>query len=739
MDFQGGLRMKKLSLLTILGIGIPFVAKADISNSFRNTNAVVLYEFRETTGPVLDTANPAFGEPLNLSIYKPTNVTRVDGTLEITGANVIRSDKPAAKIVDQCKQSGALSFEVWLENNETVEKRAGLDAAKRPQPLRILSLSKSLFERNFIFGQFYDMGNVYATGIVTSSNEPNPASLGNSLTDPLLSTVSSTRVPETNSTRVVSSVMQKIVVTLGPTGLAKLYLSDRNGYMYLAKTEARGFGTGPAATYFSKWDKANTYLTLGNESMSPAEFATALGMGDDNFQTCTAASNASNRCFTNPNRYWKGKLHKVAVYCSELSRNVVLGDGTYNVMKNAKLEIDLNTQITPLRKRAQEIHSRLTGIKTPISNPILGEMESLLNVGDSVGAAAKVTSDPSFINITVRDFAAKMSNRDETINLPLNDFTATVVGIVRDERNAQTMLTDDITYQADLTKAPVPGDLIDDILRSNNHYEALTTGRYDLSQVLVPKKQKLFNGTEAVNNPSPSGLLSSRQWMAAHAIAGTNRRLVEYAFRQFTCQGIENVADASGPDNVIARDIDRFPGGSHSKFTSSCRACHTIMDGFRPAFAQWTFSNGFAKHAYVVPKIAMNVDEDTSVGMKMEPDFVTYKLNKNATVFSEGNVSTDDKWVNNATRGTNAELFKWKTTSGKGLRAFGQALSETAAFPRCMAERVFKQVCKRKPASSDNAMLTNAATEFSTTRGFNLKFLFEKIVTTDECLGGTNE
>jgi hypothetical protein len=730
--------MKILFLITASGLGLALSAKADISDTFRRANAVVLYEFQETTGPVLDTADPKFGLPLNLSIYRPANASRTQGTLELTATNVVRSEGPATKIVDKCKKSGALSFELWLENAENVERRSGLDSAKRPQPLRILSLSKSLFERNFIFGQFYDMGNLYSTGIVTSSNEPTAKDLGNSLKDSLLSTVSSTRVPEVNSTRLVASVAQKIVVTLGPSGLAKLYLSDRNGFMYLAKTESRGFGTGTADTYFSNWDNLNTYLTLGNESMSQTEFNDALNL-TDNFQSCTAASNASTKCFTNPNRYWKGKLHKVAIYCSELSRFDVLGEGTYNVMKNAKLEIDLNTQITPLRKRAQDIHSRLTGIKTPISNPVLGEMEALLRVGDGVGAAAKVTSDPSFINITVRDFAAKMSNRDETINTQLNDFTATVVGIVRDEISAQRMLTDDITYQADPTKAPVPGDLIDDMLRSNNHYEALSVGRYDLNKVLVPMKQKLFNGTEAVNNPSPAGVLTSRQWMAAHAIAGTNRRLVEYSFRQFTCQGIENVADATGPDNVIGRDIDRFPGGSHSKFTSSCRACHTIMDGFRPAFAQWTFSNGFAKNAYVVPRIAMNVDEDTSVGMKMEPNFVTYKLNKNITVFRDGNETLDDNWVNNATRGTNAELFQWKTTKGKGILAFGKAISETAAFPKCMAERVFKQVCKRKPASSDKAMLTNAANEFATTRGFNLKFLFQKIVTTDECLGGTNE
>ncbi len=96
--------------------------------------------------------------------------------------------RPADKIVTECKKTGSVSMEVWLENNETVERRSGLDAAKRKQPLRILSFSKGLFDRNFVLGQFYDMGNMYVAGIVTAPIETaDIKTLGNSLTDPLLS------------------------------------------------------------------------------------------------------------------------------------------------------------------------------------------------------------------------------------------------------------------------------------------------------------------------------------------------------------------------------------------------------------------------------------------------------------------------------------------------------------------------------------------------------------------------
>src|SRR5205085_1121378 len=141
-------------------------------------------------------------------------------------------------------------------------------------------------------------------------------------------------------------------------------------------------------------------------------------------------------------------------------------------------------------------------------------------------------------------------------------------------------------------------------------YESLDTQRIDLAKVLIPTTQKVFDGSKAQEMPTPVGLLTTRQWMAAHAIAGTNRRLVEFSFREFLCTPLEKVADSTGLDNVVARDIDRFPGGSHTKFTTTCRACHTIMDGFRPAFGYFTFNNDYVMHSFTSPTAKNQEDED---------------------------------------------------------------------------------------------------------------------------------
>ncbi|MGZ6398779.1 MAG: hypothetical protein ACXWRZ_13565 [Bdellovibrio sp.] len=701
--------------------------KADINDTFRQQNAVALYEFKETSGDIIDTADPKFGAPLNLRPFY-SGYVRVPGTLKITEPNVIRSIDPADKITNACKANKGLTIEVLLENSESVEKRAGFDDKKRTQPLRILTLSRGLFDRNFLLGQFYDSGNLYEVAVNTNGNENTTDKLGGSLVEPLATNTSSLILADTYNAAQGTTYLQKVIFTLSSDGVGKLYLSDRKGNLYLAETASSGFAGSPS-NYFDSW-RSGAYLTLGNEFFSSKADADSKFALNDTFSTCTTAE-----CMQNPNRFWKGNIHLVAVYCQALSQEQIFGIGSLQTVINNLFDIDTGLTVTPTLYKAQEIYQRITSNKTPITNPILKDMEKLLLAGDPVGAAALATEETGFYNTTVKDFAAKMSNRDETINVPLNDFSATLIGVVRDNLDARKLLYENLVYVADPTKAAVPSDWVDDILKSNNHYEALGNGRFDLSKVLVPTTQKLFDGTTAVENPTPAGLLTSRQWLASHAIAGTNRRLVEYSLREFLCTPIDKAADSSGPEDVIARDIDRYPGGLNSKFTTTCRACHTIMDGFRPAFANFTFSNNFVKHAYVVPSLDMSADEDKSIGMKQNPRYVAAKLNQNETVFPEGRVTTDDSWVNNANRGINATNFGWTRDSGKGIAEFGKMISESKAFPRCMAQRVFRSVCKREVASSEQTMIDQVAAEFSSQRNYNLKFLFQKIVSTPECLG----
>ena len=235
-------------------------------------------------------------------------------------------------------------------------------------------------------------------------------------------------------------------------------------------------------------------------------------------------------------------------------------------------EIDpiVDEPISKNRMLALEIYKRLAGIGTAIDNPVLAEMEAQLDLGDKMAAARIATEEPSFYNLVVRDFAARMSNIDESINAPLTDFVASFIGATRDGLDARTLLTGNHYYMGS-AETGVPEEIVADLLKSNRHYEGLESGDFDLASTLtkIDNQNLRTPNDNYVSHPDAAGVITSRAFMGAHALDGTNRRLVEYTFKQFTCNDMEDWADATATDIRVGRDIDRFPGGEGAKYLTT--------------------------------------------------------------------------------------------------------------------------------------------------------------------------
>lgn len=385
-----------------------------------------------------------------------------------------------------------------------------------------------------------------------------------------------------------------------------------------------------------------------------------------------------------------------------------------------------------LEVKARKIYERLTGTKLPIDSPLIAQMASLLNKGDLSGAAQIATQDPDFYNITVKLMALQLSTRDETIKTALNDFVASMIGVTRDMRDARELLTGNFYYRG--TGDNIRSDLVADLLISNNHYADLETNRVNLAANLVRVEGQMLatSATATAANPDPAGVLTSRTFMGEHALAGTNRRLVEYTFREFMCVPLNEWADTGASDARIGRDIDRFPAGDHMKFQTSCKGCHTVMDGFRGAFAKWDFDGMGIKHSAVNARGGAN-----NYTIATDAQGIINKMNKNGTVFPSGYVTTTDSFVNNATRPQNASFFEWRgaATGGNGVKAFGTVVSNSRRFSQCMAKRIFKTVCRKDlDVSKDQALLVRWGDEFEAS-GYQLKKLFESVAVKPECLG----
>jgi hypothetical protein len=329
--------------------------------------------------------------------------------------------------------------------------------------------------------------------------------------------------------------------------------------------------------------------------------------------------------------------------------------------------------------------------------------------GDLKGAAAIATADDGFYATTVRDMAAIMDNKDGSPLLTLDDFQATMIGAIRDDLDARTLLTGNYTY-----RAPSGDNLPEPSLSDNAHYAGIDSAFLNLNKTLFQSSPQWPVGIANGLTMESAGLLTSRGWAANYYSAGTNRRSVAFSMQIFLCSPIATWKNPTIDDFHIRRDVNRVPGGDPTVFQTTCRGCHGPMDAFGGAFAHFDFD---------VPSTTFNY---------LGQSVIAPKYNQNANTYPDGWITTDDSWVNMLA--DNAQ-FGWRTsTTGKGINDFGNLLANSGQFSRCMATRSFKEVCRREPAASEQNLIQTLATNFES-GGYHLKSLFQDVAISPACMG----
>jgi hypothetical protein len=654
---------------------------------------VSLYLFDEASGNTVRDVS-GVGTPLNLTIDNVGAVAWGTSFLEITSATAIRSTGPATKIINACKGSNEITIEAWVEsrtNNDLALTAYG--------PARIATLSTGLTKADrspanvgFFVGQSYNAGHQFTLGANTEQ-----ALDGNAL-----SLDGATLMTNASDRSIVRhSTLQHIHFIKDKEGNASIYVSDVNQVPILRTQMAL-----PGNSSLANLD-VNSLLVLANEPKYNND-ANLPNLRD-------RVPNIDSR--TIEDKDWRGRYYMLAVYCKALPRKQILGPRapTQWMTEATPIRIDGDAVITPNRMLASDIYNRIAGFDLPIVHPTLVEMETALagdstNITNRMRAAAIASSKPSFYNVTVKEFAKKMSNRDETVAVPLNDFTATFIGITRDDVDARELLYGDFYYRGNSTQTAVPSDMVNDLIKSNRHYEQLEAMNYDLSRVLQRVNgQVYYDGANALvpaRNYDAAGVLTSRAFLSEHAIAGTNRRLVEYSFQEFLCRPITEWADATAADSHVGRDVDRQPSGSHEKYQTSCRSCHAQMDGLRGAFSRITYETDFVKHAWVIPSDAISDPNEANnntnpLTMIQVPRGISGKMNKNNDMFPEAKVTSDTVWHNYAIGTLNATYFGWKTGRNVTATYSGAAIALAGVIkPDTIVVLVNDIPAKKKDASS---------------------------------------
>jgi hypothetical protein len=324
--------------------------------------------------------------------------------------------------------------------------------------------------------------------------------------------------------------------------------------------------------------------------------------------------------------------------------------------------------------QATRMYSRIAGIP-----PTAAQLAQMTGAPDAITAALIATNDPAFYNNTIRNLAAPWTNRNQSVFVPLNDYTATVVGMVRDDKPFNTLLSADLVYVAD-SAAGVPAYSP----TNNDMYQALDDKNVDLSTHLVASTQSALSGIPAT---ATAGVMTTRGAASAFFINGTNRAMFRFTVMNHLCNDLQTVMDITRPPDRIRQDVTRSPGGASTLFLNNCVGCHSGMDPMAQAFAYYDFNN-------TDPATADTAGQIVYTAGQVQP-----KYHINNTNFPQGFSTQDDAWNNHWRTGPN-QVLGWSGSlpgGGNGAKSLGQELESSAAFASCQVTRVFKYVCLREP------------------------------------------
>ncbi len=364
-------------------------------------------------------------------------------------------------------------------------------------------------------------------------------------------------------------------------------------------------------------------------------------------------------------------------------------------------------------EQARRMHDRLAGVP-PTDQVLLSMRDDIDGVGgrNVINAAYTAMQDSAFYTVTLKNFAAPWTNREQDVFVDLNDYTATVIGMIRDDNVPfNTLLSADILYIGASGLGLPPYSMT-----NNDHYVALEQQGIELNAT------NLVRTTQTAMTDLPpeaiAGVMTTRAAAQAFFIAGTNRAMFRFTMLNHICNDMEYVKDTTRIPDRVRQDISRSPGGDSRIFLNNCIGCHSGMDPLAQAFAYYNFDETLGEGRIVY-----------TAGLVQPKYFI------NADNFRPGYVTPDDRWDNYWRAGPN-QLLGWDGNligNGNGAASMGQELANSDAFASCQVKKVFRSVCFRDPVDATDRLQISSMTNSFKNGGYRMKQVFAEAA--DYCKG----
>ncbi len=362
-------------------------------------------------------------------------------------------------------------------------------------------------------------------------------------------------------------------------------------------------------------------------------------------------------------------------------------------------------------EQAKRMHDRLAGV--PADAATLDQMAQLISAGNPTAAAQLAMQHPDFYRTTLKLFASPATNRDLDVFEPLNDYTATVIGLVRDEVDYRQILQTNVLYvgASGLGLPPYAPN-------NNEHYLAMERQAVDLKTHLVPMSQTSLTG---LPEEATAGVMTSRAGAKAFFYLGTNRAMLRFTLMSQLCTDLEPLKDISRPVDRVRQDVSRSPGGDSRIYNNRCVGCHAGMDPLAQAFAYYDYRFTDADGSNGAVFYQTQGTTHATTGSRVQPKYLI-----NAGSFPYGFITPNDEWENYWRKGPNQALG-WDPAlpgKGQGAKSLGQELANSTAFAQCQVQKTFKTVCLRDPESAADVLQVNQMTSNFRAGGYKLKQVF---------------
>ncbi|HXH32146.1 MAG TPA: hypothetical protein VNJ01_15180 [Bacteriovoracaceae bacterium] len=444
----------------------------------------------------------------------------------------------------------------------------------------------------------------------------------------------------------------------------------------------------------------------------------------------------------------------------------------------------LAQEVLDVMARGRRLHLALTGtLPTKIQ---FQQTVELLNQSRAKEAALKIIQeDPNFYNVTLKSMVTPWSNKIGDHTQPLNDMTALMIGLVRDNipfnqvfsgnrlyvfRGAyigstmspslRPLLTDpELIFSyigSNFVRDPATGQMVynpqTDIISINETPEV----RYDRLFKTFPLSNKVV--IKDPKNPSVRFIISRHSY-------SNNDHYEEAEALNLDFANVANLRSGYQTDYLVYTDTRAVSGilstrefgkaylqGGTNRAPISYLMSHmlcktqdqvkdsTLSDEYVrkdipriPGGRETTFKNNCVSchtgldslaNAFSYHNFYNGRIEFRAAGTGVVPKLNTNIANDDTQI---GAAVTDDYWVNFWRLSKNSDLG-WPSDNfeGYGLKPLGLMLSQTKQFSSCMAQRVYEKVCLnnvRNLSSTEKLTVDSLSVSFEQ-NNFNMKDLF---------------